>query len=69
MDIWLTLAGSLFFLFTEGFFSGSEIGIVSSDKMRLRHDAAKGSRGASASAKECWVQIPFCSIIQDGLDS
>lgn len=51
MDIWVTLAGSIFFLFTEGFFSGSEIGIVSSDKMRLRHDAAKGSRGARLALK------------------
>lgn len=51
MDIWLTLAGSIFFLLTEGFFSGSEIGIVSSDKMRLRHDAAKGSRGARLALK------------------
>ncbi len=51
MDIWLTLTGSIFFLFTEGFFSGSEIGIVSSDKMRLRHDAAKGSRGARLALK------------------
>jgi len=30
----------------EGFFSGSEIGVVSADQMKLRHDAAKGSRGA-----------------------
>jgi CBS domain containing-hemolysin-like protein len=30
----------------EGFFSGSEMGIVSADKMCLRHEAAKGSRGA-----------------------
>jgi CBS domain containing-hemolysin-like protein len=51
MDIWLTLAGSLFFLITEGFFSGSEIGIVSADKMQLRHDAAKGSRGARLALK------------------
>ncbi len=30
----------------EAFFSGSEMGVVSADKMRLRHEAAKGSRGA-----------------------
>ena len=33
-------------LFLEGFFSGSEIGVVSADKIKLRHAAAKGSRGA-----------------------
>ncbi len=30
----------------EAFFSGSEIGVVSADRMKLRHAAAKGSRGA-----------------------
>jgi CBS domain containing-hemolysin-like protein len=33
-------------LLAEGFFSGSEIGVVSADAHKLRHDAAKGSRGA-----------------------
>lgn len=33
-------------LVAEGFFSGSEIGVVSADRMKLRHDAAKGSKGA-----------------------
>ena len=33
-------------LIAEGFFSGSELGVVSADRMKLRHDAAKGSRGA-----------------------
>jgi putative hemolysin len=30
----------------EGFFSGSEIGVVSADQIKLRQEAAKGSRGA-----------------------
>ena len=30
----------------EAFFSGSEIGVVSADRMKLRHAAAKGSSGA-----------------------
>jgi CBS domain containing-hemolysin-like protein len=34
------------FLLMEAFFSGSEIGVVSADQIKLRHDAAKGSRGA-----------------------
>jgi len=33
-------------LLMEAFFSGSEIGVISSDRVKLRHDAAKGSRGA-----------------------
>lgn len=46
MEILLYLALILLFLVFEGFFSGSEIGIVSADRMKLRHDAAKGSKGA-----------------------
>ena len=46
MDILLTLILILIFLLMESFFSGSEIGVVSADQMKLRHDAAKGSRGA-----------------------
>ena len=42
----MTLILILVFLLMEGFFSGSEIGVVSADQMKLRHDAAKGSRGA-----------------------
>lgn len=38
-------------LIAEGFFSGSEIAIVSADNMRLRHNAAKGSRGAQLALK------------------
>lgn len=36
----------LFCLAAEAFFSGSEIGIVSADQMKLRHEAANGSKGA-----------------------
>ena len=46
MDIAFTLILILIFLLMESFFSGSEIGVVSADQMKLRHDAAKGSRGA-----------------------
>lgn len=42
----LTIVLMIVALFAEGFFSGSEIGVVSADKMKLRHDAAKGSKGA-----------------------
>jgi len=45
-DILPTLGIMLVCLLLEGFFSGSEIGVISADRLRLRHDAAKGSRGA-----------------------
>jgi len=51
MDIALTIAIMLLCLVAEGFFSGSEIGVVSSDRMKLRHDAAKGSKGARLALK------------------
>lgn len=43
--VW-TLITMLVCLLLEGFFSGSEIALISADQMKLRHDAAKGSRGA-----------------------
>lgn len=46
MDIVTTLLIIMVCLLLEGFFSGSEIGVVSADQMKLRHDAAKGSKGA-----------------------
>ncbi len=45
-DIWITALLMVVCLIAEGFFSGSELGVVSADRMKLRHDAAKGSRGA-----------------------
>jgi Mg2+/Co2+ transporter CorB len=38
-------------LMMEGFFSGSEIAVISADKIKLRHIAAKGSRGAKLALK------------------
>jgi putative hemolysin len=46
MDILLTAILILICLVMEGFFSGSEIAVVSADQIKLRHEAAKGSRGA-----------------------
>lgn len=46
MDISTIIMIMIFCLLAEGFFSGSEIAIVSADNMLLRHKAAKGSRGA-----------------------
>ena len=36
----------LIFLVLKGFFSGSELAMVNSDKIRLRHEARNGNAGA-----------------------
>lgn len=46
MDIWLIPPMILLCLFVEAFYAGSEIAVVSADRLRLRHLAAKGSKGA-----------------------
>ena len=46
MDIGLTIAIMVVCLIVEGFFSGSEIGVVSADRVKLRHRASKGSKGS-----------------------
>jgi len=46
MDIVPALLIMVLCLVSEAFFSGSEIGVVSADRIKLRHEAAKGSRGA-----------------------
>jgi putative hemolysin len=50
-DILVTLGIMIACLLAEGFFSGSEIGVVSADRVKLRHAAAQGSRGASLALK------------------
>jgi len=47
MDWFVELLLILFFLVLKGFFSGSEIAMVSSDKLKLRHQAKTGDRGAA----------------------
>ena len=51
MDIVTTLLIIALCLLLEGFFSGSEIGVVSADQIKLRHKAAKGSKGARLALK------------------
>ena len=46
MDVVLTLGAMLLLLLLKGFFSGSEIALVNSDKMRLHHLANQGNKGA-----------------------
>jgi CBS domain containing-hemolysin-like protein len=41
----------VFCLLAEAFFSGAEIGLVSADRIKLRHAAGKGSRGAKLALK------------------
>ncbi|MBF0470717.1 MAG: HlyC/CorC family transporter [Gammaproteobacteria bacterium] len=51
MDIVTTLLIILLCLLLEAFFSGSEIGVISADQIKLRHKAAKGSAGAKLALK------------------
>jgi putative hemolysin len=51
MDIPVIIALMLLCLLMEAFFSGAEIGVVSADRMKLRHSAAKGNRGAKLALK------------------
>jgi putative hemolysin len=46
MEIAVILIGMLLLLLLKGFFSGSEIALVNSDKIKLRHEAKQGSEGA-----------------------
>lgn len=46
MSVGIAILVVVLCLLTEGFFSGSEIGVVSADRIKLRHKAAGGSRGA-----------------------
>lgn len=44
---WTSLIGcTVLFLFLEAFFSGSELALVTADKLKLTHRAARGNRGA-----------------------
>ncbi len=51
MEILITILIMIIALISEGFFSGSEIGVVSADRLKLRQEAAKGSRGAKLALK------------------
>ncbi len=46
MDLSFEIFIILLFLVLKGFFSGSEIAMVNSDKIKLRHQAKKGNKGA-----------------------
>ncbi len=46
MDVFVAIAVMVVFLVLKGFFSGSEIALVNSDKIKLRHRAKTGSRGS-----------------------
>ncbi len=51
MSVGETLLVMLALLLIKGFFSGSEIALVSSDKIKLRHQARIGNKGAQAVLK------------------
>ena len=46
MDILLIIIAMVVLLLLKGFFSGSEIALVNSDKLKLHHKAKQGNRGA-----------------------
>jgi CBS domain containing-hemolysin-like protein len=46
MEWWVEIFVILLFLMLKGFFSGSEIAMVNSDKLKLRHQAKLGNNGA-----------------------
>ena len=47
MELLITLLIMLVLLLMKGFFSGSEIALVNSDKLKLHHRAKQGSKGAA----------------------
>ncbi len=51
MTTFLMLLFMLILLLIKGFFSGSEIALVSTDRPKLRHKAAQGSKGAKLASK------------------
>lgn len=46
LELFLIILGMVILLLLKGFFSGSEIALVNSDKLKLHHKANQGSRGA-----------------------
>lgn len=46
MDLLLIIVVMILLLLLKGFFSGSEIALVNSDKLKLHHKAKQGNRGA-----------------------
>ncbi len=51
MDLAVAILVMIVLLLLKGFFSGSEIALVNADKIKLRHAAKQGSRGAELALK------------------
>ncbi len=51
MDPFLAIPLMIVLLLLKGFFSGSEIALVNADKIKLRHAAKQGNRGAELAVK------------------
>lgn len=51
MDVLLAVLLMIVLLLLKGFFSGSEIALVNADKIKLRHAAKQGNRGAELAMK------------------
>jgi len=46
VNLWLAAGYMILFLLLKGFFSGSEMALVNADKIRMRHAARRGNKGA-----------------------
>ena len=51
IEVLLILLAMVLLLLLQGFFSGSEIALVNADKLRLRHLASQGNKGAQLVTK------------------
>ena len=51
MDTFSAILLMVVLLLLKGFFSGSEIALVNADKIKLRHAAKQGNRGAELAMK------------------
>jgi len=51
MELLFALGAMVVLLLLKGFFSGSEIALVSADKIKLRHKAKLGHKGAKMASK------------------
>lgn len=52
MSVVITLLLMLALLLLKGFFSGSEVAVVSADWVKLRHKAGNGDRGAQLALRQ-----------------
>ncbi|TDE85193.1 hemolysin family protein [Deinococcus sp. S9] len=64
---WLEFGILILLLIINGFFSGSELGVVSAKRSRLEAAAARGSRGAAAAVRLTEQPGAFLATVQIGI--